>query len=281
MLSSEKCSGRRFVKMHGLRNHFAIVDARQESFAPSQAAIAKICDGSVGVGADELIVIEHSAGPANVFMRIYNVDGKEVEACGNATRCVAWLLMEEADSDAEDIETLAGILSCKRAGEKRVAVDMGNAELRWQKIPIAKALDTLNLGTIHGKLSNPVAVNIGNPHVVYFVDDLDAVDIEHDAQLVQADPLFPNGVNVGVAQIMDENTMRLIVYERGAGMTMACGSGACAAAVAARLRRLISRERVDILLPGGELSILLDDAQSITMLGPAEYCFNGYLPLEI
>jgi diaminopimelate epimerase len=210
-------------------------------------------------------------------MRILNVDGREVEACGNATRCVAWLLMEEQNSDEVVVETLAGPLECKRAGSMQVSCAMGRVTMAWQDIPLAEERDTCHLDLSFGPLSDAVALAIGNPHVVFFVDDLDAVDIEAIAPQIQEHPLFPNQVNVGVAQMTSEDGMRLSVYERGAGLTTACGSGACVAAYAALARGLTDRKKMSIELPAGAVDIeITDDAMAI-MTGPVAYCFSGYL----
>jgi diaminopimelate epimerase len=271
-------SGRFFVKMHGLRNHFVITDAREAPYHPDEQEIVRFCDPQTGVGGDQLIVIEQARDPgADVFMRILNVDGREVEACGNATRCVAWLLMEEQNSDEVVVETLAGPLECKRAGSMQVSCAMGRVTMAWQDIPLAEERDTCHLDLSFGPLSDAVALAIGNPHVVFFVDDLDAVDIEAIAPQIQEHPLFPNQVNVGVAQMTSEDGMRLSVYERGAGLTTACGSGACVAAYAALARGLTDRKKMSIELPAGAVDIeITDDAMAI-MTGPVAYCFSGYL----
>ena len=271
-------SGRFFVKMHGLRNHFVVTDARDEPYDPDEQEIVRICDPQTGVGGDQLIVIEQARDArADVFMRILNVDGREVEACGNATRCVAWLLMEEQQSDEVVVETLAGPLECKRAGYMQVSCTMGRVSMEWQDIPLAEERDTCHLDLSFGPLSDAVALTIGNPHVVFFVDDLDAVDIEAIAPQIQALPLFPNQVNVGVAQMTSEDVMRLKVFERGAGLTTACGSGACVAAYAALARGLTDRNKMTIQMPAGAVGIEITDAAMATMSGPVAYCFSGYL----
>ncbi len=271
-------SGRFFVKMHGLRNHFVITDAREAPYHPDEQEIVRICDPQTGVGSDQLIVIEQARDPgADVFMRILNVDGREVEACGNATRCVAWLLMEQQKSDEVVVETLAGPLECKRAGSMQVSCAMGRVSMAWQDIPLAEERDTCHLDLSFGPLSDGVALAIGNPHVVFFVDDLDAVDIEAIAPQIQALPLFPNQVNVGVAQMKSVDAMRLKVFERGAGLTTACGSGACVAAYAALARGLTDRRKMTIEMPAGAVGIEITDAAMAIMSGPVAYCFSGYL----
>ena len=275
--------GRAFLKMHGLRNHFVIVDAREEAFAPAPEQTVLICDPRTGVGADQLLVIEPptpagAAAGADVFMRIINIDGRDVGACGNATRCVAWLLLEETGRDQVVVETLAGPLECRRIGAERVSVAMGRIRTEWQDIPLSQPCDTARLAPTSGPLRDGMALNAGNPHAVYFVDDLDAVDIVAVAPAIQNDPLFPEKVNVGVAQMLDESRMRLSVYERPGILTAACGSGACAAARAAQLRGLTAGNRITVEMEAGSVEIeLLEDGSAI-MSGPVAFCFSGHLP---
>lgn len=269
MTATTHDSDRPFVKMHGLRNHFVIVDARDNRYAPSTDEIVRVCDVEVGIGADQLVVIEPSS-EATAFMRLYNVDGREVEACGNATRCVAWLLLEEGHDDRVTVETLAGVLECRRTGDRQVSCDMGPVRLAWDG---AEHVDLTE-----GPLADPVAVDVGNPHVVFFVDDVDRIDIEAAAPAIQADPRFPDQVNVGVAQVLDDGRIRLAVFERGAGLTTACGSGACAAAFAARRRGLITAGEVVVEMPAGSVDIRIDAADRATMSGPVAFCFEGTLP---
>jgi diaminopimelate epimerase len=270
-------SGRPFIKIHGLHNHFVIVDGRVDSFTPSKDEIARICDVTVGIGADQLIVIEPPVHDADVFMRILNTDGREVEACGNATRCVAWLLFAESGSDHTVIETLAGQLRCYRAGDNLVTAEMGTVTMDWQSVPLAEERDTLHLGLVSGALADPVAVNVGNPHAVFFVDDLDAVDFAADAPEIQRNELFPDGANVGVAELLSAQKMRLSVYERGVGLTMACGSGACAAVFAARQRGLVETAKMEVVLPGGSVTIEIRDDDIAVMTGPVAVNFSGNL----
>ncbi len=277
MTLSPNIAGTPFVKMHGTQNHFVIVDARKEAFAPSHDDIVEICDPAAGIGADELIVIKPATSGAAAFMRIFNGDGREVEACGNATRCVAWILFEENGSDELVLETLAGKLECHRAGDKQVSATMGKVSMKWQAVPLSEQRDTLHLGLVSGALSDPVALNVGNPHAVFFVDDLDRIDIVTDAPPIQKNELFPDEVNVGVAQIINSQKMRLIVYERGAGLTMACGSGACAAVFAAQQRGLTDSRTMQVELPGGIVEIEIRDDGTAVMTGPIAYSFSGNL----
>ncbi len=278
MADTNNSSGRPFIKMHGLRNHFIITDARDKEYKPDVEEIIRICDPQIGVGADQLIVIEPpQSAAANVFMRIYNVDGREVEACGNATRCVGWLLLEEVGSDSVMVETLAGLLACQRQGDLLVSSDMGHISMDWESIPLSEERQTLHLDFESGGLREPAALGIGNPHVVFFVDDIGAVDIESLAPAIQGDPLFPNGVNVGLAEVKDAERMRNVVYERGAGLTTACGTGACVAVYAARARGLTDSKRMTVEMPAGPVEIeILDDGHAV-MTGPVAFCFTGQL----
>ena len=271
-------SGRPFIKMHGLLNHFVVVDAREAPYTPATGEIVRICDVRTGIGGDQLVVIEPPrAEGSSAFMRILNVDGREVEACGNATRCVAWLLLEEAGTDSVTIDTLAGLIDCHRIGPQEVACTMGRLTMDWAAIPLSREVDTCHVGIEAGPLSDGVAVAIGNPHIVFFVDDLDEIDIELVAPAIQTDALFPNQVNVGVAQVTGKAELRSIVYERGAGLTTACGSGACAAYFAALARGLIDRNEITVRMPAGDVRIAISDDDVATMTGPVSYCFAGIL----
>jgi diaminopimelate epimerase len=275
--------GRPFLKMHGLRNHFIIIDARDEPWRPSPQEALRLCDAQVGIGADQIVVIERpsadgEAGGALAFARFWNVDGREAQACGNATRCVAWLLLEEQANDEVMLETRAGVLECRRIAHQRVSTGMGRISMDWRDIPLAEKRDTCHLDLQYGPLRDPVALNIANPHLVFFVDDVEAVDIGTLGPEIQKDPLFPEQVNVGIAQMLSESHMRLKVYERGAGLTMACGSGACVAVFAALARGLTESRKMKVELPGGELEIEILDDGSAVMAGEVAFSFSGYLP---
>ena len=276
--------GRPFIKMQGLHNHFIIVDARAIAYRPSKAEVIQICDVQTGVGGDQLLVIEQpteqgKAAGAVAFMRIINVDGADVEACGNASRCIAWLLMEETGCDELSFETLAGALACKRTGELEVSVEMGKISMKAADIPLAPGADSLNLNLESGPLKNPIALNIGNPHAVCFVDDLDAVDMLQWAPAIQCDAVFPEKANVGAVQMLSPEHLRLSVYERPGILTTACGSGACVSVVAARARGLTDARRVKVEMPAGSVVIEILEDDSAIMTGPVSWCYQGYLPL--
>ncbi len=272
--------GRPFVKMHGLRNHFVIIDGRDAPYTPDAAEIAHICDVQVCVGGDQLLVIGCS-GRADAYLRILNIDGREVGACGNATRCAAWLLMEEAGTGAVTLETGAGLLRCTRAGPLEVSVQMGRIVHDWQRLPLARAVDMMDLPLAHGPLAHGVASWIGNPHVTFFVEDLPSLDVAALAQPVQADPLFPSRVNVGLAEILGPALIRLQVYERPGMLTAACGTGACVAVRAAQLRGLIGAGAVRVEMGAGAVQIEIDEDGGAVMTGPVAYSFRGHLPRDM
>ncbi len=268
---------RTFIKMHGLGNDFVVIDARAEPFALGDPEARAIADRRTGVGCDQLIVMEPPVGDgADVFMRIRNADGGEVEACGNATRCVAALIMAERDAESCTVETSAGLLAARSLGAARVAVDMGEVRLGWREIPLAREMDTLNLDLAADGLAEPVAVNIGNPHAVFFVEDAEAVDLARLGPRLEHDPLFPQRANIGVAQVSGADRLRVRVWERGVGLTRACGTGACAAAAAAHRRGLTGRE-VEVTLDGGPLAIQWRDDGHVVMTGPVATSFRGVL----
>jgi len=268
----------RYFKMNGTGNDFVIIDARSRGSLPLSAAQARaIADRRTGVGCDQVIAIERSIR-GDAFMRIWNHDGGEVSACGNATRCVAWMLMEEGGANGRRIETDAGMLYAERAGNGLITVDMGSPLLRWEEIPIARAMDTVRLDYSIDGFSGPGAVNMGNPHAVFFVDDVGAVPIETLGPRIEHDPLFPQRVNAGFAEVRSPDQIRLRVWERGAGLTKACGTGACAAAVAAHRQGRAGRN-VEIIADGGSLQIEWragDDR--VLMTGPVELEGTGDLP---
>ncbi len=270
-----------FTKMHGLGNDFVVLDARRGEIDLGEERARAIADRRLGIGCDQILVIEPAPnGPgeikADVFLRILNADGGEVEACGNGTRCVAALIMAETGSEAVTIETRAGVLAATNAGDGNFSVDMGPVNLDWQAIPLAEEADTLNLNIEAGGLVDPVAVNVGNPHAVFFVNDADAVPLEDLGPEVETHALFPERTNVEVAQILPNGHIRLRVWERGVGITRACGSGACAAVVAANRRHLAEREAI-VVLDGGALAIQWRDDNHIIMTGPVATSFSGVI----
>ena len=276
---------RPFLKMNGLGNDFVVVEARSAPFEPTAEQVRAIADRTSGVGCDQLVAIEpptpdQKDGGVDARVRFWNADGEEVSACGNATRCVGWLLMQSSGKDEVVLETRAGRLYAARAGERLVSVDMGQPGLDWTQIPLAEAQDTRALDVAlydHPALTAaPGCVSMGNPHVVFFVPDLDAAPVREAGPVVERHPLFPEHVNVGFAQVIDRGRIRLRVWERGAGLTKACGTGACAALVAAARRELVERAAT-LELDGGELFIEWREDGHVVMTGPAAVDFAGEL----
>jgi len=260
-----------FIKMHGLGNDFVVLDARVQALpgAMTPARAAALADRNTGIGCDQLIVLEPAAdGQADFAMRIYNHDGGEVAACGNATRAVGLL----AGGNAR-VATAAGVL-VTQATAGGIAVDMGQPKFDWQAIPLAYAMDTLGMPVGWHDLERPACINMGNPHVVFFVPDCHAVALDIVGPEIEHDPLFPERVNVNVATVIDRTHIALRVWERGAGLTRACGTGACATAVAAMRRGLVERT-VRVALPGGALTIAWGEDGRVTMTGPASESFRG------
>jgi diaminopimelate epimerase len=256
-----------FVKMNGLGNDFVIVSA-PAAFDPTPDQVRAIASRDRGPGCDQIIALERST-IADVSMRIWNADGGEVAACGNATRCVAWLAMEAAGRDRIAVQTPAGILTARRAGPERVTVNMGTPGLYWRAIPLGRPMDTRagSLG-LAPPFDQPGFVSMGNPHVVFFVDDLARAPVETLGPQVEVHPLLPERANVGFAQIESRERLRLKVWERGVGQTKACGTGACAAAVAAHRRGLVKRT-VMVAMDGGELLVdWREDTGQVHMTGP-------------
>lgn len=253
--------------MHGLGNDFVVIDARDQALEINPTRARAIADRHLGIGCDQLILIEPST-KADVRMRIFNADGSEVDACGNATRCIPLFLGRDCR-----IETNAGLLEAE-LHDGGASVDMGSPRLGWDEIPLAYAMDTLEMPVSWEDLPAPAAVNVGNPHVIFFCRDLASVDCARLGSMIENDPIFPKRVNVNFAQVVGENHLRLIVWERGAGLTQACGTGACATAIAAIRRKLVTGP-VTVSLPGGDLIIAWTPGEHIRMSGPAASVFEG------
>ncbi|MEM9668339.1 MAG: diaminopimelate epimerase [Pseudomonadota bacterium] len=267
----------KFWKMNGAGNAFMIFDARDTAFAPSDEQIRQIASET---RADQVIALER-APSRDVFMRIWNADGGEVSACGNVTRCVGELMLAETGKKEVTIQTEADILTARRTDRPgRITVDMGSPLLGWEDIPLAEAMDVRGVDVKVGPIDNPTlakpaVVSMGNPHAVFFVDDVTAYDIPAIGPLVEWHPLFPEGTNVGFAEIIDRETIRLRVWERGAGLTLACGTGACAALVCAA-RAGKTRRRAKLILDGGDLDIhWREEDDRVHMTGPVELEVEG------
>lgn len=264
-----------------------IIDARRQLFDPNPTAVQTIADRRLGIGCDQLIAVtpvtvdrdtrpgENRQRP-DAHMRIWNADGGEVAACGNASRCVAALLMDETGRDSVLLQTGAGHLFCTRTTAGTVTVDMGPARSDWADIPLAEPTDTRSLPIVAGPISEPVAVNVGNPHCVFFVPDAEAVDVGALGPALEHHPLFPARTNVEFVSVLGPDRLRMRVWERGVGITRACGTGACAAAAAA-YRRRITGPQVEIVLDGGSLTILCRPDGHVLMTGSYAFPFRGEL----
>ena len=288
---------RPFVKMNGAGNDFVVVNALETPFAPTADQARAIADRKTGEGCDQLIALEPS-NRADAFMRVWNADGGVVETCGNALRCVGWMLLQSTGKDEVSIDTLGGPTKAWRVPGRvgsgdpegsttaaRIKVDMGAPRLDWEQIPLDEAMDTrgieLQVGPIDAPvLHTPGAVSMGNPHVVFFMDHTpDDGFVRGTGSLIEHHPRFPEGVNVGFARVLAPDRIRLRVWERGAGLTRACGTGACAALVAAARRGLTGRAAT-VGVDGGELRIEWDEATDhVFMTGPVEVERTGTLAL--
>lgn len=258
-------NGRTFLKMHGLGNDFVVLDGRNVPAIIDEEQARRLADRHFGIGCDQIVVLEPARSPAaDVFVRFLNSDGSESGACGNGTRCVAKLIFDEKGREACLIETSSGLLACRKLEGGLVEVDMGEAK------------DLADLDLTEGPLHAPVYVNMGNPHAVFFVEDALAVELERHGPKVEHHRLFPNRTNVEVVSLLGKDTLRLRVWERGAGITLACGSGACAAAAAAFHRGLTGRQ-VRIVLDGGELGLHYLENGHVLMTGPATLVASGKL----
>ncbi|MNS75423.1 Diaminopimelate epimerase [compost metagenome] len=294
-------AARPYIRMNGAGNAFIVVQAFEEGFHPSETQVRALAAPEAGLGGfDQLIGIEPSE-TADAFMRVWNADGSMVETCGNALRCVGWLLLEATDKEEVVIDTLGGPTTAKRASGRvgsgdpldliggpttaanLVTVDMGAPRLDWDQVPLSEEMDTrgieLQVGPIDAPLLHtPGAVSMGNPHVVFFTDQQDDAFVRGSGSLVEHHPLFPEGVNVGFAKVIDRDHIRLRVWERGAGLTLACGTGACAALVATARRGLTER-KATVVVDGGQLTIDWDEASGhVFMTGPVEVERTGLLP---
>ncbi|HUC68291.1 MAG TPA: diaminopimelate epimerase [Stellaceae bacterium] len=264
-----------FVKMHGLGNDFVVLDARADAIRLDDKAARAIADRHRGIGCDQLLILEPPQAPgADIFMRIRNADGSEVGACGNGTRCVGALVMRETGKERVVIETAAGLLEARAAGARGVSVDLGQARLEWSDIPLARACDTLHVPLSLGPLVDPVCTSMGNPHATFFVADAEGIDLAALGPRLERDPIFPERANIGVAQVLSRTRLRFRVWERGAGITVACGTGASAALVAAARRGLAER-KAEVIVDGGALEIEWREDGHVTLTGPVALSFSG------
>jgi len=275
-----------FLKMHGLGNDFVVLDARATPLDLPLQRRRAIADRRLGVGCDQLIVLEQPTdGDADVFMRIFNPDGGEAGACGNATRCVASVVMDERKTDLVTVQTISGLLESQKTGVGAnglpvISVDMGLALMDWRDIPVREACDTNHMPVGLGPLQDPVGTSMGNPHATYFVEDLAAIPLGELGPKLEHDRFFPERANIGVVQPLGEGRLRLRVWERGAGLTLACGSGACAAVVAASRRGLVNR-KADVVMEQGTLTLEWLRDGHVLMTGGIAVAFKGELDASL
>ncbi|MCO4840038.1 MAG: diaminopimelate epimerase [Rhodobacteraceae bacterium] len=260
-----------FMKMHGLGNDFVVIDARAQSLEMTESLARALGDRHRGVGFDQLAVILRTDSVADAYLKFYNSDGSTAGACGNATRCIARHLMDETGEETLSLETEHGILFAKDMGDQITSINMGQPDLNWQEIPLSQDIDTLEL-PIDG---SPTATGMGNPHCTFFVDDVDAIDLETQGPAFEHHLLYPERTNVQFAQVVGSDHIRMRVWERGVGVTLASGSSSCATAVAAARRGLTGRT-VRIDLDGGTLHIDWRD-DGVWMTGGTMHVFSGTL----
>jgi len=277
MIHADSDSGRPFLKMHGAGNDFVVFDARDEPLRVTAALARVLAERRTGIGCDQVIVLRENER-ADAFMEIWNADGGEVSACGNAARCVGRLLMDETGRDDAMLDTRAGERSVWRSGAQ-ITVDMGAPSFDWYSIPLSEACDTLALPLAHDTLIEPVGVSMGNPHAVFFVEDPDAIELARLGPELECHRLFRERANITVAAVEADSWLRARVWERGAGLTQACGSAACAALAAAHRRGLTGRT-AQITLPGGDLQVHWADDDHMHLTGPAETSFSGRVDLS-
>jgi len=270
-----------FLKMHGLGNDFVVFDAREHAIDLNPARAKAIADRHFGVGCDTVVLIRPGSAETDAGIQFYNADGSESESCFNATRCVARLLLDERGLARVKLATKGGTLICSDAGRGLVTLDMGPPRLEWQQVPLASEVDTANFALdVGGTALQASAVSMGNPHCVLFVPDAQKAPVAQLGPKIETLPFFPHRTNVEFAQVLDQERIRMRVWERGVGITLACGTGACATAVAAIRRGLVGR-KVQLLLDGGTLAIEWREADGhVLMTGPTAMPFRGRLELE-
>ena len=269
-----------FRKMQGLGNDFVVFDARERAIPMSGTRARAIADRHFGVGCDTLVLITPGTALVDAALRFFNADGGEVESCGNATRCIARVLMDERGLSRVKLGSRGGVLVCSDAGKGQVMVDVGIPKLEWNEIPLTEAVDTVKFPLpLEGTDLPAAAVLMGNPHCILFVDDIAQAPLTQLGPRIERHPLFPNRVNVEFAQVVDRNHIRMRVWERGIGMTLACGTGACATLVAASRRGLADR-KAEVQLDGGPLMIEWLPDDHVMMTGPATLSFTGEIDLN-
>ncbi len=265
----------KFVKMNGLGNDFVVIDQRVSEFDLSKEQIKLICNRTDGVGCDQLIMIRKSQDNIYPMVKFFNSDGTEIDACGNGSRCVANFLMKETKSEKINLTTRERTIACEKIDDVTVSVNMGKPKFKWNEIPLTKDVDPedINFSIRDLTLKKPFLVNIGNPHIIFFDDEIEKYDVESFGSLIENDSLFPEKINVSFAKLKSDNHIVLNVWERGAGKTNACGTAACATAVAG-VEMGVIKNKVTVTLPGGDLEIYYKSSDNIIMTGPTEINFT-------
>jgi len=268
-----------FRKMQGLGNDFVVFDARERAIPMSGTQARAIADRHFGVGCDTLVLITPGTAQVDASLRFFNADGGEVESCGNATRCIARVLMDERGLSRVKLMSRGGMLICSDAGKGLVTVDVGIPKLEWNEIPLTEAVDTIKFPLpLEGTHIPAAAVLMGNPHCILFVDDAEKAPLTQLGPRIERHPLFPNRINVEFAQVIDRSHIRMRVWERGIGVTLACGTGACATVVAASRRGLAER-KAEVKRDGGTRVIEWREDDHVEMTGPATLSFTGEIDL--
>ena len=265
----------KFVKMNGLGNDFIVIDQRVSEFDLSEEQIKLICNRTDGVGCDQLIMIRKSQDNSDPLIKFFNSDGSEIDACGNGSRCVANFLMKETKSEKINLTTRERTIACEKIDDVTVSVNMGKPKFKWNEIPLTKDIDPvdINFSIRDLTLKKPFLVNIGNPHIIFFDDEIEKYDVESFGSLIENDNLFPEKINVSFAKLKSDNHIVLNVWERGAGKTNACGTAACATVVAG-VEMGVIKNKVTVTLPGGDLEIYYKSSDNIVMTGPTEINFT-------
>ena len=267
-----------FIKMHGLGNDFVIIDRRNNNVKINNDIIQKLSDRRTGAGCDQVITIDkNTSSDYDASIQIYNPNGDSAEACGNGTRCVAKLLFKEKNKTKLKLKSIVGILNAEKITNDTISVNLGRISSNWKDIPIARKVDTLNVPIQIKNFISGVAVNIGNPHIVFFDKNISLLDLNSVGPQIENHELFPEKINVEIVEIINRKNIKMRVWERGAGITLACGSGACAAVYASMLKNLTDNN-VIVKLAKGSLQIKIKNNEAI-MIGPAEESFRGFIEI--
>ena len=267
-----------FIKMHGLGNDFVIIDRRKNNVKINKDIIHKLSDRRTGAGCDQIITIDKNiSSDYDARIQIFNPNGDNAEACGNGTRCVAKLLFDEKNITNLKLQSLAGILNAQKINDDIISVNLGRISHHWKDIPLAREVDTLNMPIELENFTSGVAINVGNPHIVFFGKKINLFDLNRFGPKIENHELFPEKTNVEIVEVVNRKVIIMKVWERGAGITLACGSGACAAVYASILKGVTDND-VEVKLAKGSLQVKIKNNEAI-MMGPAEESFRGYIEI--